>query len=351
MERAAADHASEASVSRLSPVQPVASVSASIDERSGVARALVESTKPGITRLVTITSVVGFLIAAVGLSWTAWSFAAALLACAVGTALSAAGANAMNQWAERERDAKMPRTAGRPIPSGRVRPESVLWMSVVLCVLGVGLLAAATGVASALVALACILSYILCYTPMKPASIFSTLVGAVPGALPPIIGWTAAAHAAGQDQWQALLAPGAWSLFVLMFVWQLPHFLAIAWMYREDYALGGFRVLPVVEAQKHKDAGESGAPVGRVTAITMFVTAILLIPATIAPVLALPDRLGWFSLSVAVVTGVAYVVLTGRVLRDPTPAAARRVFLASVMHLPLLLVCLVAEAVVRTLLF
>ncbi len=348
MERAAADHAPEASVSRLSPVQPVASVSASIDERSGVARALVESTKPGITRLVTITSVVGFLIAAVGLSWTAWSFAAALLACAVGTALSAAGANAMNQWAERERDAKMPRTAGRPIPSGRVRPESVLWMSVVLCVLGVGLLAAATGVASALVALACILSYILCYTPMKPASIFSTLVGAVPGALPPIIGWTAAAHAAGQDQWQALLAPGAWSLFVLMFVWQLPHFLAIAWMYREDYALGGFRVLPVVEAQKH--AGE-GAPVGRVTAITMFVTAILLIPATIAPVLALPDRLGWFSLSVAVVTGVVYVVLTGRVLRDPTPAAARRVFLASVMHLPLLLVCLVAEAVVRTLLF
>src|SRR5690606_33660282 len=196
---------------------------------------MVETTKPRITRLVVITAGVGFALGALGQSWTPGGLVLAAAACILGTGLSAAGANALNQWWERDRDARMQRTARRPIPSGRLSPQAVLWAAVAMSVVGPLTLLLNVGAPAAALALATILIYVLLYTPSKPLTPLSTIIGAVPGALPPVIGWAAA-----RPEWAALAAPGAWSLFLIMFVWQVPHFIAIAWMHREDYARGGY---------------------------------------------------------------------------------------------------------------
>lgn len=287
----------------------------------------IETTKPGITRLVTITALVGFCLAAFAMPWSFGDLAVALLGCVTGTALSASGANALNQWMERDRDARMARTATRPLPAADLQPRTVLLLGLLLCVAGIAVLLVVNGPAPAAISLACVVSYLVMYTPLKPVSVTSTLVGAIPGALPPMIGWTAA-YGGG---WGSLTDAGGISLFTLMFVWQLPHFLAIAWMYREDYAAGGYRVLPVVDTS------------GRATAITILITAALLLPATLWPVVAI-DGLGWLSGTVAVVTGLGYLALCVRLVQDRTTAAARRVFFASIAHLPLLLVVMVADA-------
>lgn len=300
-------------------------------QRSSVA-AFVETTKPGITRLVTITSLVGFALAAFTVDWSPGRLAVALIGCVIGTALSASGANALNQWMERARDADMPRTASRPLPAGELSPNTVLVGGSLLCVLGVGLLLAVNGPAPAAVSLACVLSYLLIYTPLKPITVSSTLVGAIPGALPPMIGWSAA----NGGSFASLTEAGSLSLFTLMFVWQLPHFLAIAWMYREDYAAGGYRVLPVVDRT------------GRATSVTILVTAALLLPATVWPAFAI-DGLGWLTASVAIVTGLAYLVLCAQLVKQRSVPAARRVFFASIAHLPLLLIVMVADAAIALL--
>ena len=185
---------------------------------SRVISALMEATKPGITRLVTITSTVGFVLAAAPKSWTISELAIAGLSSMAGTALSAAGANAINQWMERARDARMDRTKNRPLPSGRVTPGSVLWTGVALSVAGVMVLAIFANIVAALLSLACLLVYLLAYTPLKPRTTLATLVGAIPGALPPLIGWAAASPGNG---WAALGEWGGWSLFALMFAWQM----------------------------------------------------------------------------------------------------------------------------------
>lgn len=302
--------------------------------RSSRVRALIETGKPGITRLVAITAVVGFVLAALGQVWT-FGLLASLASCVVGTVLSSLGANALNEWWERERDAKMARTAGRPIPRGELSAASVLGFGLGSSAAGVGLLLVVNGPGAALVALVCVLSYVLVYTPLKPLTVTSTLVGAIPGALPPLIGWAAASEAGSLA---SLTEPGGWSLVALMTIWQLPHFLAIAWMYRDDYAAGGFRVLPVVD------------PSGRATAITILVTAVLLVPATMLPVWAMPGLLGGATLVVALLTGLAYLWLAVKLAISRTRPAARRVFFASIIHLPVLLLVIVAEAVGRTLL-
>lgn len=296
--------------------------------RSALAAAI-DTTKPGITRLVTITALVGFCLAAFAMPWSFGDLALALLGCVAGTALSASGANALNQWMERDRDARMARTATRPLPASELQPRTVLLLGLALCIAGVGVLLAVNGPAPAAISLACIVSYLAMYTPLKPLSVTSTLVGAIPGALPPMIGWSAAHGGA----WGSLLDAGGLSLFALMFVWQLPHFLAIAWMYREDYAAGGYRVLPVVDAS------------GRATAITILVTAVLLLPATLWPVFAI-DGLGWISGIVAAITGLGYLALCVGLVRARTTEAARRVFFASIAHLPLLLIVMVADAAI-----
>jgi protoheme IX farnesyltransferase len=296
-----------------------------------------ELTKPRITRMVTITSGVGFTLGAVTQTWEAKDLALRCGACLLGTALSASGANALNQWWERDRDAIMPRTCARPLPTERVTPGQALGWGLALSGLGVGLLWL-VGLAPALVSLATILIYVLLYTPLKPVTTVNTLVGAVPGALPPLIGWTAAAsgNALNAGRWglDPALEMGGWSLFALMFVWQIPHFLAIAWMYRDDYAKGGYRMLPISD------------PDGRRTASTILLWSVLLVPATLAPALVLHDRRGWATVGVALVTGIVYVGLAVRLWRTRTLKDARRVFFASIMHLPLLLMVMVGDSLV-----
>lgn len=292
---------------------------------------LIATTKPGITKLVTITAMVGFILAALGQPWGRVELALAMVACAVGTALSASGANALNQWMERRRDALMARTARRPLVTGTLTPRGVLIFGVVMCVAGIAVLWMMLGIVPAAVSLACVVSYLAMYTPMKPISPWSTVIGAIPGALPPLIGWSGASPGHG---WSVLIEPGGLSLFVLMFMWQLPHFLAIGWMYREDYARGGYRVLSAID------------PRGRTTAWVMLATAAVLLPATLMPVWAMPGTLGPVSLGVGLVTGLVYLWLTTRLVRSHTRERARTVFFASIMHLPLLLVVMVGEAVV-----
>lgn len=292
--------------------------------------ALIESTKPGITRMVTITALVGLVLAALVVRPLEAAELAILVAgVGVGTWLTAGGANALNEWIERRADARMHRTAGRPLPREAVRPGQVLAFAAAINVAGLAVLLAVGGPIPALVSLACIITYVAMYTPLKPLTPLSTLVGAIPGALPPLIGWTAVA---GPGDAASLLGAGGLALFALMFVWQLPHFLAIAWMYAGDYERGGFRVLPVID------------PARTATSVCILATAILLIPATLAPWWAMAPHVGPAYGLVALSTGLGYVWLAVRLVRRRTREAARTVFFASIIHLPVLMVVLVADA-------
>lgn len=299
--------------------------------RPGVVRSLVETTKPGITKLVTITSFVGFVMSSASHPWSGLTLATAALGVVVGTALAAAGANAINQYMERDRDARMPRTVGRPLPQQRVTPGQVLLTGVSLGVAGCLVLWLLNGLVPSLIALACIVSYIAFYTPMKTRTAMATFVGAIPGALPPLIGWAAGSTSMG---WDSLLEWGGISLFALMFVWQIPHFLAIAWMYKDDYAKGGYLVLPVV------DQG------GTWTAATIALWTVTLVPATLMPAIVMPDRLGTAYLSVATLSGIAFLLLAAKLVIGRTRSDARVVFFASIIHLPLILLVMVAETIV-----
>jgi len=288
--------------------------------------AMIETTKPRITRLVTITAAVGFALGALGQTWTAGGVALAAAACILGTGLSAAGANALNQWWERDRDARMRRTAGRPIPSGRLSPGAVLGAGLAMSVIGPLTLLLNVGAPAAALALATILIYVLVYTPSKPRTPLSTIIGAVPGALPPVIGWAAA-----RPEWAALAAPGAWSLFLIMFVWQVPHFIAIAWMYREDYARGGYKVLPCMPDGIARSA--------RVTLVWTALTALV----SLAPAIAMPQRVGGLYVLVALGLGAFYLRSAVRLVRSGSDADARASFIASIIYLPLLLIALVVD--------
>lgn len=302
--------------------------------RRGTMASLVEACKPGIVRLVTITSMVGFAMAAVSRSWDLLTLGRLALATMVGTALSAAGANAINQWMERERDEMMNRTSRRPLPQRRVTPAGVLWFGVLLSVLGVAILWLGASVVPAIISAACVIVYVFAYTPMKTWTTTATFVGAIPGALPPLIGWCAASPLLGLD---SLRIGGGWSLFVLMFVWQIPHFLAIAWMYKDDYVKGGFCVLPATLGGELK----TSRAIGMWTA--------LLVPATLMPAMTMPGRLGVVYIGVALVTGLGFGWMVVRLLRTQDRAAARRVFFASIVHLPVLMMVMVGEAIVRVL--
>lgn len=300
--------------------------------------AVLELTKPRITRLVTITSGVGFVLGAIGLPWTWQDLLWRGLACTIGTGLAASGANALNQWWERERDARMPRTCARPLPTQRVAPETALIWGIALAILGTAILAL-VGWIPALLTLATVLIYVLIYTPLKPVTTFNTLVGAIPGALPPLIGWVAASspRVPFEDARaiESLMQPGGWLLFAIMLVWQVPHVLALAWMYKDDYAKGGYRMLPITD------------PDGRLTANTMVVWGAALIPISVAPAFMLYPTLGAVSGVIALLSGIGFFVLCLKVRRTRERADARRVFLASIAHLPLLLAVYVGDALVR----
>jgi len=298
--------------------------------------ACVELTKPGITRLVTITATTGLLIGGLdaGLSGLgAWAML--LLGCAAGTWLASGGANALNMWYESDHDARMVRTRTRPIPSTRLGPRFVLWFGLAMCALGAGVLWATAGLIPAIVALVTAASYVVIYTPLKTRTITNTLVGAVPGALPVLIGTSAVAPGAG---FAPLLDPIGMMLFVLMFVWQLPHFFAIAWMCRRDYERGGFRMLPSIDAQ------------GNHTAAVLIGSSLLLIPVTLAPLRVIPELTGWATASAGVLLGAAMVVLSVRFARKRTDGRARSVFLCSIAHLPIYMLVFVIDALAHALL-
>ena len=296
---------------------------------AAVAGAYIESAKPGITRLVTITAGVGFLLVALTREgWPLAQIVATGLGTIIGTALASAGANALNMWYEAESDAKMHRTRGRPIPSGRLSRAQTRKAGIWLSVAGVFITMLLAGTAAALICLLCVVSYVLLYTPMKTRTIWNTLLGTIPGALPPMIGAAAASEGMGP---QRLDSPVGWALVALMVVWQIPHFLAIAWMHRDDYARGGQRMLPVID------------PTGRVTSIVIVLTALLLLPATLAPAFATP-ALGLATLVTAGATGLAYIALCVRLALTRADRDAKIVFIASITHLPLLLLVMVADA-------
>lgn len=298
---------------------------------AGLMRSLVETTKPGITRLVTVTACVGFVLAVADATIPFAELAIALLGCALGTALSASGANALNQWWERARDARMERTRERPLPRGRAAPGQVLALGIAASIAGVGTLWAINGAAPAAVSAACVLIYVLLYTPLKPRTHWATLVGTLPGALPVLIGWSAGTG----GSWASLSELGGLSLFALMTIWQIPHFMAIAWMYRDDYARGGFPMLAVIDSD------------GSRTARWVLLWTGMLLPATLAPVLALPEQLGVITIATALISGVGFSVLAVSFARLRDRASARSLFFASIAHLPLLWLVMVGEAVVR----
>ena len=231
-----------------------------------------------------------------------------------GTALVAAGASAFNQVSERDTDALMDRTRSRPVAVKRMSPQEGRVVAAVLSAVGLGILGAGISLLAMWVALATLFSYVILYTPMKRFTSFSTVVGAIPGALPPMIGWAASRGSINELS--------AWSLFFIMFVWQLPHFLAIAWIYREDYGRAGLPMLPVID--------HSGAMTGRQMALWA---------ATLVPVSVLPTVFGLatqvYGIGVLVL-GLAQFALTVRFAFNRTKANARAVFFASIIYLPLL---------------
>lgn len=270
--------------------------------------AFVELAKLRITALVMFTALVGFVAASpesVG--------AAALAAALVGTGLVAAGASVFNMLLERDSDALMQRTRRRPLPSGRLRPAEALGFGSALTVCGLGLLVWLCGPLAGAVAFVTWASYVFLYTPLKPVTSLATIVGAVPGALPPVIGWAAA---------RGSLDVGAGLLFAILFLWQIPHFLAIAWMYREDYARGGFPMLPVLDQQGGMTARQSFA-----NAVALLLVSLMPTPAGLAG--------PWYFFG-ALVLGLAFAAMAWRLLRRRSVAAARQLFLASVIYLPLL---------------
>jgi len=298
--------------------------------------ACVELTKPGITRLVTITATTGLLIAGLdaGISgWRAWT--TLLIGCALGTWMASGGANALNMWYESDHDARMDRTRSRPIPSTRLRPRFVLCFGLAMCTTGAGVLWATTGLVPAIVAIVTAASYVVVYTPLKTRTITNTLVGAVPGALPVLIGTSAVAPGVG---FEPLAHRIGIMLFVLMFVWQLPHFFAIAWMCRRDYERGGFRMLPSIDTQ------------GNHTAAVLIGSSLLLIPVTLAPLRVIPALTGWATASAGVTLGLAMVALSVRFAVQRDDARARAVFLCSIAHLPIYMLVFVLDALAHALL-
>ena len=271
-----------------------------------------ELAKLRLVGLVILSMVVGFYLGSegpmnAGLFWI----------CFLGTGFVAAGSMALNQWMERREDARMQRTLSRPLPAGRLQTQEAFLFGLFLSAAGLLALYFCVNRAAALLALTTLVSYLWLYTPLKRKTTLCTIVGAVPGAIPPLIGWAAAA---GKPNDQA------WILFVIIFFWQMPHFLAIAWMYRKDYAAAEFRMLSVLDP--------TGAPVAR----QILLYALALLPVSLLPSLA--GMTGPFYFLGALGLGLGFCVLCLSGLKD-IQARAPLIFRASILHLSLLLILMV----------
>ncbi len=273
----------------------------------------IELTKPRITWLILMSTGVGYYFGLRGGTWNTPAGWLLLFHTMVGTGLIASGTAALNQWFEREADAKMRRTAGRPLPMGKMTPPRALWFGILVAAAGFFELALGVNWLTGLLGLLTLAGYLFVYTPLKQRSHLSTVIGAVPGAMPPLMGYAASYGALNQE---------AWSLFAILFIWQFPHFLAIAWMYRDDYARAGIRMLPVVE------------PDGLSTARQIVLYASTLIPISIFPVLL--GMTGKIYLAGSLLLGAWFLYTGVRVAFDRTNVRARQVLLASVIYLPLI---------------
>jgi protoheme IX farnesyltransferase len=272
-------------------------------------------TKPRLNFLVVLTSAAGYYLGA-PTSPNLWLMVQAV----AGTALVAGGAAVLNQVYERDTDAMMRRTMHRPLPDRRVSPGDARSFGLALATGGLALLAFTTNAVAALLALVTLVVYLAVYTPMKRRSSAATLVGAIPGALPPLIGW-AASHGS--------IAIGGWTLFAIVFLWQIPHFMAIAWMYRDDYRSAGFPMLPVVE------------PDGRRTGRHAFWYAAALLPLSLMPTFV--GLSGWIYFWIALVLGLAFLALAAQFAAARTDRAARWLFVGSISYLPLLWATMVLD--------
>jgi protoheme IX farnesyltransferase len=283
-------------------------MSSGVSSRRLASRDFLELTKPRITLLVMLTSLVGFIMGSVGPV-----NGRLLLASVIGTGLVAGGASTLNMLLERRTDALMLRTRERPLPAGRLTPGEALAWGLTLTVAGTLMLAYLCGLLAAAVAIMTWVTYLFLYTPLKPVSSLNTVAGALPGALPPVIGWAAARGA---------LDPGAFLLFAILFLWQIPHFLAIAWIYRDDYARGGMQMLPVVDST------------GRLTARQVVANSVGLLLVSLSPTMA--GLAGWIYLAGAVLLGLAMLAAAVQLARQRTMAAGRLLFFVSILYLPAL---------------
>lgn len=277
--------------------------------------AFIELTKPRIAFMLVLTSAAGFYLGTKG------PFDFALFTNAmIGILILAFGVATLNQWIERTTDALMDRTKNRPLPSVRLTPTEALVFGLVQCSVAEIYLYFLVNPLTAALGLVVIVGYVLLYTPLKTRTSASTAIGAIPGAMPPLMGWTAAANE---------VTLGAWALFVMLFLWQFPHFLAIAWMYKEQYAKAGIKMLPALE------------PDGRITARQIVLFAIMLVPASLAPfflgIAGVPYLLG------ATLLGIWFLYESVTMARSKTVEKARRLLMVSVLYLPLIFGLLVLD--------
>lgn len=278
--------------------------------------AYTELTKPRITFLIVLTAAAGFALATKGrIDYLR------MVSAMIGIGLLSSGIATLNQYLERDLDALMRRTADRPLPSGKLLPWEALVFGTGLTLLAEVYLAVLINPLTALLGLTVIACYLFGYTPLKTKTSLSTLVGAFPGAVPPLIGWTAA----GGE-----LSVEAWVLFAILFLWQFPHFLAIAWMYREDYSRAGILMLPVVE------------PDGRITGQQIVIYTLMLLPVSLLPTaLGVSGRVYFFG---AIILGLLFLFCSVRAAFSQSRQEARRLLLASVIYLPLLFILMVVNS-------
>ncbi len=278
--------------------------------------AYAELSKPRITFLIVLTAAAGFALATRGrIDYLR------MVSAMIGIGLLSSGIATLNQYMERDLDALMRRTADRPLPSGKLLPREALVFGAGLTVLAEVYLAVLVNPLTALLGLSVIAGYLFAYTPLKTKTSLSTLVGAFPGAVPPLIGWTSA---------RGELSLEAWVLFAILFLWQFPHFLAIAWMYREDYARAGILMLPVVE------------PDGRITGQQIVIYTLMLLPVSLLPTaLGISGKVYFFG---AIILGLLFLYSSVRAAFSQSRQEARRLLLASVIYLPLLFILMVVNS-------
>lgn len=310
------DRDGRASLTRMKATASTITSATATEEKSWVA-VYADLVKARLTFLVLLTTLVGFY-----LGWRGPVDYWLMLHTVLGTALVAGGAAALNQLLERDYDARMRRTRNRPLPSGRLQPATVAVFGGACACLGLLYLALAVNLLTSVLGAISLVSYLFIYTPLKRVTWLNTAIGAVPGGLPPLMGWAAA---------RGELSTEGWALFAILAFWQLPHFLAIAWIYRDEYARAGFKMLPVVDPQ------------GQRTGRQAVCHTLGLLPVSLCPFL---FRLtGPIYLAGALILGLAFLWFAIRFQRDLSVSRARKLFYASILYLPLLLVVMVLDKV------